>query len=94
VHPQLLHLLHIEPKIQTKHGTYSQAPPANTFKCFRVCHLTAAYLEIGQGGGHIKEVWGMEVTQRGTEAEPLLGVWAEAPEAEQFFKCKLNRVYE
>jgi len=34
-----------------------------------------AYLEIGQGGGHIKEVRGTEVLQLGPEAELLWGLW-------------------
>jgi len=40
-------------------------------------YRTVTYLEIGQGGGHIKGVWGTEVLQMGPEAELLWGLWAK-----------------
>ena len=51
-----------------------------------------AYLEIGQGGGHMKWVGGTEVLQLGPEAE-LLGGLGEAPKPELFLECKLNLVH-
>jgi len=54
---------------------------------------SVAYLEIGQGGGHMKGIWGTEVLQLGPEAELLWEFWDKAPEAERFLEFKLNFVH-
>jgi len=38
-----------------------------------------AYLEIGQGGGHIKRVWGTESSSAGFNSRALLGAMGRSP---------------
>jgi len=58
-----------------------------------ICHfLTAAYLEIGHGGGHIGG-FGDRSFPAGYRGRAPVRSLGEAPEAERFLQFKLNLVY-
>jgi len=54
-----------------------------------------AYLEIGEGSGHIKRIWevGTSISSTGPKAETLVEVWAKLPETELLLQFHLNLVY-